>query len=130
MKISVVTPHGELYNEDIDYVVVSSKMNGEYAILKDHIPIISSIDTGYVKMIRGEKELFTVVINGVVEHSNNIVNVIAQEAHVGLSKDSAMDHLNTVREERLAENKRRNVDFAKAERELKQNIKKAKAGKG
>jgi len=129
MKISVVTPHGELYNEDIDYVVVSSKMNGEYAILKDHIPIISSIDTGYVKMIRGEKELFTVVINGVVEHSNNIINVIAQEAHVGLSKDSAMDHLNTVREERLAENKRRNVDFAKAERELKQNIKKAKAGK-
>jgi len=129
MKISVVTPHGELYNEHIDYVVVSSKMNGEFAIMKDHIPIISSIDTGYVKMIRGEKELFTVVINGVVEHSNNIINVIAQEAHVGLSEDSAMDHLNTVREERLAENKRRNVDFAKAERELKQNIKKAKAGK-
>lgn len=129
MKISVVTPHGELYNEDIDYVVVSSKMNGEFAIQKDHVPIISSIDTGYVKMIRGEKELFTVVINGVVEHSNNIINVIAQEAHVGLSKDSAMDHLNTVREERLAENKRRNVDFAKAERELKKNVKQAQAGK-
>lgn len=129
MRISVVTPHGELYNEDIDYVVVSSKMNGEFAIMKDHIPIISSIDTGYVKMVRGEKSLFTVVINGVVEHSNNIINVIAQEAHVGLSEDSAMDHINTVREERLAENKRRNVDFAKAERELKQNIKKAKAGK-
>jgi len=129
MKISVVTPHGELYNEDIDYVVVSSKMNGEFAIMKDHIPIISSIDIGYVKMVRGEKELFTVVINGVVEHSENIINVIAQEAHVGLSKDSALDHLNTVREERLAENKRRNVDFAKAERELKKNLKEAKAGK-
>lgn len=129
MKISVVTPHGELYNEDIDYVVVSSKMNGEFAIMKDHIPIISSIDIGYVKMVRDEKELYTVVINGVVEHSNNIINVIAQEAHVGLSKDSALDHLNTVREERLAENKRRNVDFAKAERELKKNIKDAKAGK-
>ena len=129
MKISVVTPHGELYNENIDYVVVSSKMNGEFAILKDHIPIISSIDIGYVKMVRDEKELYTVVINGVVEHSNNIINVIAQEAHVGLSKDSALDHLNTVREERIAENKRRNVDFAKAERELKKNIKDAKAGK-
>lgn len=129
MKISVVTPHGELYNEDVDYVVVSSKMNGEFAIMKDHIPIISSIDIGYVKMVRGEKELFTVVINGVVEHNSNIVNVIAQEAHVGLSKDSALDHLNTVRTERLEENKRRNVDFAKAERELKKNIKDAKAGK-
>ena len=129
MKISVVTPHGELYNEDIDYVVVSSKMNGEFAILKDHIPIISSIDTGYVKMIRDEKELYTVIINGVVEHSNNIINVIAQEAHVGLSKDSALDHLNTVREERISENKRRNVDFAKAERELKKSLKEAHAGK-
>lgn len=128
MKISVVTPHGELYNEHIDYVVVYSKMNGEFAIMKNHIPIISSIDVGYVKMVKGEKILYTVIINGVVEHSNNIINVIAQEAHVGLSKDSAMDHLNTVREDRLAENKRRNVDFAKAERELKQNIKKAKAG--
>lgn len=129
MKISVVTPHGELYNEDIDYVVVSSKMNGEFAIMKDHIPIISSVDIGYVKMVRGEKELFTVIINGVVEHNNNIINVIAQEAHVGLSKDSALDHLNTVREERIRENKRRNVDFAKAERELKKNVKEAKAGK-
>jgi F-type H+-transporting ATPase subunit epsilon len=129
MKISVVTPHGELYNENIDYVVVSSKMNGEFAIMKDHIPIISSIDVGYVKMVRGEKELFTVIINGVVEHQNNIINVIAQEAHVGLSKDSAMDHLNTVREERIKENKRRNVDFARAERELKKNVKQAKAGK-
>lgn len=129
MNISVVTPHGELYNEEIDYVVVSSKMNGEFAMMKDHIPIISTIDIGYVKMVRGEKELFTVIINGVVEHSNNIINVIAQEAHVGLSKDSALDHLNTVREERIKENKRRNVDFAKAERELKKNVKDAKAGK-
>ena len=129
MKISVVTPHGELYNEDIDYVVVSSKMNGEFAIMTGHIPIISSIDTGYVKMVRGEKQLFTVVINGVVEHQNDIINIIAQEAHVGLSKDSALEHLNTVREDRIRENKRRNVDFAKAERELKKNVKDAKAGK-
>ena len=44
MKITVVTPQGELYNETVDYVVVQSQMNGEYAIMKDHIPIISTID--------------------------------------------------------------------------------------
>jgi len=129
MKITVTTPLGELYNEELDYVVITSKMNGEFAILKDHIPIISSIDTGYVKMVRGEQEVFTVIINGVIEYSNNVVSVIAQEAHIGMNKDSAMDHLETVRKDRLEENKRRNVDFAKAERELKQNVKEAKAGK-
>lgn len=129
MKINVVTPSGELYNEQVDYVVVSSQMNGEFAILKDHIPVISSIDKGYVKMVRGDKDVYTVIINGVLEHNNNIINVIAQEAHVGMSKDSAMDHLNTVREERIEENRKRNFDFAVAERELKKNIKKAQAGK-
>ena len=129
MKLTVVTPQGELYNEEIDYVVVTSKMNGEFAIMDGHIPIISTIDTGYVKMVKGDQNLFTVIINGVVEHQNDIVNVIAQEAHVGLSQDSAMKHLNEVREQRLAENKRRNVDFVQAERELKENVKKAKAGK-
>ncbi|MGS0973232.1 MAG: ATP synthase F1 subunit epsilon [Candidatus Izemoplasmataceae bacterium] len=129
MDITVVTPQGELYNESVEYVVISSKMNGEFAILKGHVPIISAIDVGYVKMVREDKSLYTVVINGVVEHKNDKISVIAQEAHVGMSKVSAMDHLNTVREERLEENRKRNVDFAKAERELKKNIKQAKAGK-
>jgi F-type H+-transporting ATPase subunit epsilon len=93
-------------------------MNGEFAILKGHIPVISTIDVGYVKMIREDKSIYTVVINGVVEHKNDQISVIAQEAHVGMSKTSAMDHLNTVREERLEENRRRTFDFAKAEREL------------
>ena len=79
-------------------------------------------------MVRGEQRLYTVIINGVVEHQNNIINVIAQEAHVGMSRESALDHLDTVRKERMEENKRRNVDFAKAERELKKNVKSAKAG--
>ncbi len=129
MKINVVTPQGELYNENIDYVVVWSKMNGEFAIMKDHIPIISTIDTGYVTMVRGEQRLYTVIINGVVEHQNNIINVIAQEAHVGLSRESAMKHLDTVRKERMEENKRRNIELLEAERELKKNVKTAKAGK-
>ncbi|MCK5388625.1 MAG: ATP synthase F1 subunit epsilon [Candidatus Izimaplasma sp.] len=128
MKISVVTPHGELYNENVDYVVITSEMNGEFAIMKDHIPIISSIDIGYVKMVTGETEVFTVVINGIVEHQNNIVNVIAQEAQIGMDKVDAMKELDSIRKQRIEENKRRSVDFFQAEQELKKSIKKAKAG--
>ena len=128
MKISVVTPRGELYNEEVDYVVITSDMNGEFAIMKDHIPIISSIDTGYVKMVTGETEIFTVIINGIVEHQNNIVNVIAQEAQIGMNKIDAMKELDSIRKQRIEENKRRSVDFFQAEQELKKGIKKAKAG--
>jgi F-type H+-transporting ATPase subunit epsilon len=96
--------------------------------MKNHIPIISSIDTGYIKMVTGETEMFTVVINGIVEHQNNIVNVIAQEAQIGMNKVDAMTELNNIRKQRIEENKRRSVDFFQAEQELKKGIKKAKAG--
>jgi F-type H+-transporting ATPase subunit epsilon len=129
MQLTVITPSGVLYNEEVDHIVVSSKNNGDFAILKDHAPIISTIDVGYLKMVKGNDHVFTVIINGVLEQQENFITVIAQEAHVGLEKDSAMEHLNKVREERLDENRRRTMDFLKAERELKKNIKKAQASK-
>lgn len=129
MKISVVTPQGQLYNEEVDYVVVSSKTLGEFAIMKDHVPVISTIDEGYVKIVKAEKEIYTVILNGVVEYQENNVNVIAQEAHVGMNKVSAMNHLNEVRRLRLEDNKRQKVDFMLAEKELKRSVKDAKAGR-
>ncbi len=129
MKLTVITPSGVLYDETLDYIVISSKNNGDFAILENHAPIISTIDVGYIKMVKDQKHVFTVVINGVLEQQDNFVTIVAQEAHVGLNKDSAMDHLNAVRQERLEENRRRTMDFLKAEKELKRNIKEAKASK-
>lgn len=129
MKLTVITPSGVLYDETLDYIVVSSKNNGDFAILENHAPIISTIDVGYIKMVKDQKFVFTVIINGVLEQQDNFITVIAQEAHVGLNKESAMDHLNAVRQERLEENRRRTMDFLKAERELKKNIQKAQASK-
>lgn len=129
MKLTVITPSGVLYNEEVDYIVVSSKNNGDFAILENHAPIISTIDVGYLKLVKDQKTVFTVVINGVLEQQDNYINVIAQEAHVGLNKDSAMEHLNAVRKERLEENRRRTMDFLKAEKELKKSIKEAQASK-
>ncbi len=129
MQIIVVTPAGKLYDEQVDYVVVASQSTGQFALMKNHTPVISSIDRGYVKMVKEDTNLVTVILNGVVEFSNNIVNVIAQEAHIGYTEQSAMEHLLSVRKERLEENKRRSIDFGKAEKELAENIQKAKASK-
>lgn len=129
MRLIVITPNGVLYNEEVDYVVVSSKNNGDFAMLNNHAPLISTIDVGYLKLVRDKNTVFTVIINGTVEQQDNIITVIAQEAHVGMNKDSAMQHLNDVREERMEENRRRNIDFLKAERELKKNIQEGGAKK-
>jgi F-type H+-transporting ATPase subunit epsilon len=128
MNISIVTPDGELYNEVVNQITVSSANNGDYELLTDHLPIISTIDTGYIKMVQDKLVYYVVVINGVVEHHQNIITVIAQDAIIGDSKESAMDNLLEIRKNRIEENRKRNVELAKAEKELLKQIKNTGAG--
>lgn len=129
MKISIVTPDGELYNEIVNAVIVSSSNNGDYELLSDHLPIISTIDTGYVKLTQDKLVYFVVIINGVVENHHNQITIIAQDAFIGDSKESAMDNLIEIRKNRLEENRERNIELAKAEKELQKQIKQTGAGK-
>lgn len=129
MNIVIVTPDGELYNEEVDSAIISSSNNGDYEILKDHLPIVSTIDTGYIKMTLGKMVYYVVVINGVVENINNKITVVSQDAFIGKSKESALKNLTDIRAARTEENKKRNIELEKAERELKRQIKMTGAGR-
>lgn len=129
MNIVIVTPDGELYNEQVESVIISSHNNGDYEILSDHLPIVSTIDTGYIKMTMGKLIYYVVVINGVVENKMNKITVVAQDAFVGKSKEKAQQNLDNIRKSRTEENKKRNVELMKAEKELKRQIKMTGAGK-
>ncbi|MDY0023328.1 MAG: hypothetical protein RBR66_00210 [Candidatus Izemoplasmatales bacterium] len=128
MLISIVTPDGELYNETIDSIIVSSSNNGDYEMLQDHLPIISTIDTGYLKLVQDKLVYFVVIINGVVENHQNQITVIAQDAFIGESKEEAMNNLMEIRKNRIEENRKRTVELAKAEKELLKQIKQTGAG--
>lgn len=127
MKLVIVTPDGIIFNDDIDYIVISSKATGDFAILENHAPIIATIDAGTIKILKDQKPVFSVIIHGVLEHQDNNINIIAQEANIGLNKEDAMNHLSEVRHERLLENRRRTMDFLNAEQQLKKSIREAQA---
>ena len=129
MNISIVTPDGELYKEIVNSVIISSSNNGDYEILPNHIPIVSSIDTGYIKLCQGDLVYYVVIINGIVEFHDNQIRVIAQDAQIGKSSEKAMENLQQIRKARIEENKKRNIELAKAEKELQKQIKMTGAGK-
>jgi len=128
VKIVIVTPDGELYNEEVSFVLVSSKSNGEYGILQNHLPIASTIDTGYLKLEQGDLVFYVVVIGGLLEHHNNVITVIAQDAFIGRSKEQAFENLNQIRQSRIEDNRKRNIELIKAERELRKQIQQTGAG--
>lgn len=127
MKIIVSTHQGQLYNEDVDYIITHNQ-DGEFAIMNNCVPIISVIEKGYLKLVREKLEYYIIIVNGVLEYKNNLINVLAGEAHIGTTYESALEHLNIVRKERLEENKRLNVVSTKLERDLVDNVKKSRAG--
>ena len=67
MKIVVSSHQGNLYNEEVDYVVVHSDSDGEFAIMQNHIPVVSVIDEGYVKLVRDKDEFYVVIVNGILQ---------------------------------------------------------------
>ncbi len=122
IKINVVTPQGKLFEEEAKIIIVRN-VDGEQAIMQDHTPVVIAINPGYVRLVKDDETLFVTIVGGFLEFSNNVVNVVAQEAEIGRDHENALKHLADLRKERLDENRRRNIDFTKAERELKEQIK-------
>ena len=127
IKLIVSTHQGKLFDEECDYVLVKSK-KGEFGILPNHVPTITSLEEGFLKFVKDKKELYLCIYNSVLEFSNNILTVLAQEAHVGRDMQSATQYLEDIRKDRLEKNRQIETDLAKSEHELIENIKKAKAG--
>ncbi len=127
MKVVVSTHQGILYNEEVQYIVVKNT-DGEFAILNNHIPIVSVIKEGYIKLVDEKQTLYVVIINGILEFKNNEANILAQEAQVGEDYDKAKKYLEQIIKDRLNDNRKKNIDYTKTENDLKKNIHASKAG--
>lgn len=127
IKLKIVTPERLILEELVDEVIVPT-VEGEIAILSDHIPIIASIKSGdIVGVVNGEQIPFAVV-GGFVEVNKvdgmTTVVVLADFAeHVGELSDEAVEQAKARAEElkKQAENKEV-VDFEHFESELERSI--------
>ena len=75
-KIEIINPEKSFFSqEDINEVVLPA-FEGEMGILKDHIPIISFLKPGIIKIFSksGEKNLF--VEDGIVEFRNDNLSIL------------------------------------------------------
>ena len=127
MKCSITTPSGELFQSECEFVLVH-RPEGEFAMMEDHIPIISTVSKGFIKVRSNQTETFIALVGGVVEMKDNSVTIIAQSATTAASKEQAEEQLTTLQNTMEEENRRMNKEFAINEVELARSIKKAKGG--
>ncbi len=127
MKLSISTPNGAVYESDVDHIVCKSQ-DGEFAIFKDHIAIVSIINEGYIKAVKNGEE-FIAITSGVLEFNANECIVLAQVGFRGKTYQEALSKKDAYNEQRDQENRKKIADLTMAESELKKQIKKTGAGK-
>lgn len=78
MNIAVLTPEKEIYQGEITSVKVPG-VNGQFEILNNHAPIVSSLAAGPVRILAtdGSKMNFTIE-RGFIEILNNEVSLLVQ----------------------------------------------------
>lgn len=78
MKIEILTPDSKIYEGEIESIRVPGK-KGSFQVLKDHAPIISTLERGMVRIIDdGGRELIYEIDGGVIEVKANKIILLAE----------------------------------------------------
>ena len=78
MKIEIITPDRKVYSGDIKSIRVPGK-KGSFQILKDHAPIVSTLENGPVIMVdQAGNETIYVISGGVIEAKMNTIILLAE----------------------------------------------------
>ena len=78
MKLEILTPEKKLFNGEVRSVQVPGK-SGRFEMLNNHMPIVSSLNKGDIKITDTNNKIQEIKINsGVIELKNNMLIILAE----------------------------------------------------
>ena len=91
-NIEIVNPEKSFLSKENVSEVVIPAFEGEIGILKDHIPIISFLKPGIIKVFTGTEEENYYVEDGIVEFKDNLLSILTSS--IFNLKDIDNNHIN------------------------------------
>ena len=76
MKIKILSPEKQLYVAEVNRVVVPGEM-GQFEVLENHAPIISTLVKGTIYCY-GAEEYTVEIRSGFIEVTNNVLNICVE----------------------------------------------------
>ena len=125
-RLEIVTPGKKVFSEDVNFLVAPGA-EGELGILPEHAPLITSLNTGLLRVEQEGKKFMVVVTGGFMEVRGSKVTILADTAERAEAIDVARAEAARRRaEERLA-SKSPEIDVLRAEMALKRALVRLKA---
>ena len=114
MHLKIITHEKVVFDEEVDEIYTKG-VDGEFGILKDHVPVMAALDIGVTKVKKdGEAKSYT-TMGGVLQFKNNECIILTTTAECGDDIDVARAEAALRRaKERLAEHSA-SIDAKRAE---------------
>lgn len=129
LQLEVVTPKGAVISERVD-IVTAPGYAGEFGVLADHAPLLSTIKTGILLFKNDGQQEQIMVSSGFCEVSNNKITFLVESAERG--RDIDVDRALRAQEraeKRLADAMRQQekINIVRAEAALQRALARVKA---
>ena len=79
LTLEIVTPEARVFSDTIDTVVIPT-VDGEIGILPGHIPLLTQVQDGELRVTKGTVVSFLAVGGGFAQDSGDKVSILAERA--------------------------------------------------
>jgi F-type H+-transporting ATPase subunit epsilon len=79
LKLEIVTPEKTAYSEDVEMVTLPGS-EGELGVYPNHVPLLTTLNPGELRVLKGGKETFLAIGEGFVEITGSTVSVLTDMA--------------------------------------------------
>jgi F-type H+-transporting ATPase subunit epsilon len=79
LTLEIVTPDARVYSDTIDTVVIPT-VEGEVGILPGHIPLLTQVEHGELRVTKGGQTSYLAVSGGFAEVEGDRVHILAEQA--------------------------------------------------
>lgn len=82
MHLKIITHERVVFDEDVDEIY-SKGVNGEFGILKGHIPYMTALDIGVTKVIQGKEAKYFTTMGGAFQFKDEEALILTECAECG-----------------------------------------------
>ena len=88
LRLEIVTPEAKAYSEDVDMVVLPG-MDGELGVYPQHVPVLTTLQPGELRVLKGGRETSLAVGEGFAEITGESISVLTDMALESSAIDEA-----------------------------------------
>ncbi|MCH8473941.1 MAG: ATP synthase F1 subunit epsilon [Opitutales bacterium] len=79
LHLEIVTPQGKAYESPVDQVILPTKQ-GEVGLLPGHLPLLTQVDAGELRVLHGGKTEYLAVSAGFAQVMQDKISVLTESA--------------------------------------------------